>query len=105
MMGYLPITSGCIMPKSHCFNTPELIHGLRERDCRVWESVYEEQWGPLCRFIQARLDDHTNSQVDSEDLAQEVLCRAYMGIGRFRGDAHLGTWLRGIAQHVILEAA
>jgi len=28
-----------------------------------------------------------------------------MGIGRFRGDAHLGTWLRGIAQHVILEAA
>jgi RNA polymerase sigma-70 factor (ECF subfamily) len=50
------------------------------------------------------LVDHAIRHVDSEDLAQEVLCRAYMGINRFRGDANLGTWLRGIAQHVILDA-
>ena len=30
-------------------------------------------------------------KVDSEDLAQEVLCRAYTGIGRFRSNTSLWT--------------
>src|SRR5919108_2595857 len=86
------------------FNTPELLDGLRKRDRQVWEAFYEEQWGPMCRFIQARLPDNANGQVDSEDLTQEVLCRAYTGISRFRGEASLTTWLRSIAQHVIVDA-
>lgn len=85
------------------FNTPELLDGLRRRDRQAWETFYDEQWEPLRRFIQARLPDKANSQVDSEDLAQEVLCRAYTGIRRFRGDASLWTWLRSIAQHVIVD--
>jgi RNA polymerase sigma-70 factor, ECF subfamily len=85
------------------FNTPELLDGLRKRDRQVWEAFYDEQWGPMCRFIQARLPDNANGQVDSEDLAQEVLCRAYTGISRFRGEASLTTWLRSIAQHVIID--
>jgi RNA polymerase sigma-70 factor (ECF subfamily) len=91
------------MSKPSRFNTPELLTGLRKRDRQVWEAFYEEQWGPLCRFIEARLPDCANGQVDSEDLAQEVLCRAYMGISRFRGEASLATWLRSIAQHVIID--
>jgi RNA polymerase sigma-70 factor (ECF subfamily) len=85
------------------FNTPELLDGLRRGDRQVWEAFYKEQWEPLCRFIQARLPDNADSQMDSEDLAQEVLCRAYTGISRFRGEANLGTWLRSIAQHVIVD--
>lgn len=85
------------------FNTPELLDGLRRGDRQVWEAFYKEQWEPLCRFIQARLPDNADSQVDSEDLAQEVLCRAYTGISRFRGEANLGTWLRSIAQHIIVD--
>jgi RNA polymerase sigma-70 factor (ECF subfamily) len=34
-----------------------------------------------------------------------VFCRAYAGIERFRGEARLGTWLRSIAQHAIVDAA
>src|SRR5919106_128714 len=86
------------------FNTPELLDGLRRGDRQVWEAFYHEQWDPLCRFIQARLTDKANSQADSEDLAQEVFCRAYTGISRFRGEASLWTWLRSIAQHVIVDA-
>jgi|Tabmets5t2r1_1033131.scaffolds.fasta_scaffold87278_1 RNA polymerase sigma-70 factor (ECF subfamily) len=86
------------------FNTPELLDGLRRGDRQVWEAFYHEQWEPLCRFIQARLPDKANSQADSEDLAQEVFCRAYTGISRFRGEASLRTWLRSIAQHVIVDA-
>jgi RNA polymerase sigma-70 factor (ECF subfamily) len=93
------------MHKPSRFNTPELLDGLRRHDRQVWEALYEEQWEPLCRFIQARLHDRSNSQADSEDLAQEVFCRAYAGIGHFRGEARLGTWLRSIAQHVIVDTA
>jgi RNA polymerase sigma-70 factor (ECF subfamily) len=85
------------------FNTPELLDGLCRCDRQVWEAFYDEHWEPLCRFIQARLPDKANSKVDSEDLAQEVLCRAYTGISRFRGEASLWTWLRSIAQHVIVD--
>ena len=44
-------------------------------------------------------------QADSEDLAQEVLCRAYTGISRFRGEALLETWLLSIAHYAIIDAA
>ncbi len=91
------------MSEQSRFSTPELLDGLCKRDRQVWEAFYDEQWGPMCRFIQARLPDNANGQVDSEDLAQEVLCRAYTGISRFRGEASLTTWLRSIAQHVIID--
>jgi RNA polymerase sigma-70 factor (ECF subfamily) len=93
------------MPNPSRFNTPELLEGLRRHDRQTWEALYEEQWEPLCRFIQARLHNHAAGQADSEDLAQEVFCRAFTGINRFRGEAKLGTWLRSIAQHVIIDAA
>jgi RNA polymerase sigma-70 factor (ECF subfamily) len=93
------------MYKASRFDTPEFVDGLRRRERQVWEALYEEEWEPLCRFIQMRLHDHANTQVDSEDLAQEVLCRAYTGISRFRGEASVGTWLRSIAHHVIVDAA
>jgi RNA polymerase sigma-70 factor (ECF subfamily) len=91
------------MQEQSRFNTPELLDSLRRRDRQVWEAFYKEQWEPLCRFIRARLPDNANTQVDSEDLAQEALCRAYTGISRFRGEASLGTWLKSIAQHVIVD--
>jgi RNA polymerase sigma-70 factor (ECF subfamily) len=94
-----------MMHKPSRFNTPELLDELRRCDRHVWEALYEEQWEPLCRFIQTRLHDHANRQIDSEDLAQEVLCRAYTSIGSFRGEASVGTWLRSIAHHVIVDAA
>ena len=93
------------MCKASRFDTPELLDGLRRRDRQAWEAFYEEQWGPLCRFIRARLHEYANGQADSEDLTQEAFCRAYAGIDRFRGEARLGTWLRSIAQHVIVDAA
>jgi RNA polymerase sigma factor (sigma-70 family) len=94
-----------MMYKASRFDTPEFIDGLRRRERQVWEALFEEEWEPLCRFIQTRLHDHANGQVDSEDLAQEVLCRAYTGINRFRGEASVCTWLRSIAHHVIVDAA
>ena len=38
----------------------------------------------------------------AEDVAQEAFCRAYRGLGRFRGEAKLSTWFYRI---LIREAA
>lgn len=37
------------------------------------------------------------NQADAEDVAQDVMVRAFLGIDRFRGDAKFRTWLRRIA--------
>jgi RNA polymerase sigma factor (sigma-70 family) len=87
------------------FNTPELLKALRNHDPDAWRGFYEEQWRPLCASIRARLSQSANVQADSEDLAQEVLCRAYTGISRFRGEALLETWLLSIAHYAIIDAA
>jgi RNA polymerase sigma factor (sigma-70 family) len=91
------------MPQPSRFNNPNLLDRLRNRDPQVWEALYEEQWDPLCRFIRVHLPDGANDGVDSEDLAQEVFCRAYTGISHFRGEACLETCLKSIAQHVIID--
>jgi RNA polymerase sigma-70 factor (ECF subfamily) len=92
------------MPERSRLNAPELLEALRNRDPEAWIALYEEQWRPLCAFIRARLAHSLNGQADSEELAQEVLCRAYTSIIHFRGEAQIETWLRTIAQYAIIDA-
>ena len=40
---------------------------------------------------------------DAQDAAQEVFLRAYRGIGRFRADAKLSTWVFQIAMNVCID--
>jgi RNA polymerase sigma-70 factor (ECF subfamily) len=40
---------------------------------------------------------------DATDLAQEVFLRAYRALGRFKGDASVGTWLYRIAVNLCLN--
>jgi RNA polymerase sigma-70 factor (ECF subfamily) len=86
------------------FNAPEFLEALRHGDSNAWRALYEEQWRPLCAFIRARLTHTANGRTDSEDLAQEVFCRAFTGITRFRGEARLETWLQAIAHYAIVDA-
>jgi RNA polymerase sigma-70 factor, ECF subfamily len=43
------------------------------------------------------------SHEDASDLAQDVFIRAYRGLGGFKGQASLGTWLYRIAVNVCLN--
>jgi RNA polymerase sigma-70 factor (ECF subfamily) len=92
------------MPEKGGLNLPELLQALRNRDPDAWRALYEAQWQPLCAFIRARLARSLNGHPDSEELAQEVFCRAYMSIINFRGEAQIETWLRTIAQCAIIDA-
>jgi RNA polymerase sigma-70 factor (ECF subfamily) len=40
---------------------------------------------------------------DASDLSQDVFLRAYRGLGRFKGQAALGTWLHRIAVNTCLN--
>jgi DNA-directed RNA polymerase specialized sigma24 family protein len=89
------------MDQGSRFNAAETLDALRQHDRRTWEDLYNAQWEPLCVFIRAQLGEAFACAVDPEEVAQEVFCRAYSNISRFRGEALLETWLRSIAQHTI----
>lgn len=74
---------------------------MRQHDLRTWEDLYKGQWEPLYALIRVQLGEALACVVDPEDVAQEVFCRAYSRISRFRGEARLETWLRSIAQHTV----
>jgi RNA polymerase sigma factor (sigma-70 family) len=40
---------------------------------------------------------------DSEDLFQEVFLQVFKGLGRFRADARLSTWIGSITHHVCVD--
>jgi RNA polymerase sigma-70 factor (ECF subfamily) len=46
----------------------------------------------------------TRDPVIAEDLAQETFVRAYRGLGSFRGDAQVRSWLYRIATNLALNA-
>lgn len=47
----------------------------------------------------------TGSREDAEDIVQEVYCRAWKSISRFRGDSKLLTWLFRIAANLCIDYA
>lgn len=64
---------------------------------RAFEELYR-RWSPrVMRFAQARL----GSREDSEDVTQEVFAELLRCLGSYRGQSRFGTWLLGIAYHVI----
>ena len=45
----------------------------------------------------------TDSVPDAEDVTQDIFLAVYNGLGRFRGDSALGTWIYRIAMNHCLE--
>jgi len=41
----------------------------------------------------------TNNREEAEDIVQEALLKAFKNLPRFRGEAHMGTWLHVIVQN------
>lgn len=46
---------------------------------------------------------YTGNAEDARDIAQETFVRAFRGIGQFRGDSALATWLTRIAMNLCLN--
>jgi RNA polymerase sigma-70 factor, ECF subfamily len=66
-----------------------------EGDLRAFEKLvgrYQRQVVANCRYI-------TRDANNAEDLAQEVLLRAFFGLRKFEGRSSFGHWLRRIKAH------
>ncbi len=83
----------------------ELIERARGRDRGAFEQLFASHADRLEYYVRLRLGEHVRQRVDVGDVLQEVALRAYRSLDRFRWDKEgsLLRWLKGIAEHVILE--
>ena len=78
----------------------DLVKKAQAGDLRAFEKLvitYQDKVFSQCYRLTGNYDD-------AQDLAQEVFVRAYRGIGSFRSDADLGTWLYRIAVNQYLNS-
>jgi RNA polymerase sigma-70 factor (ECF subfamily) len=74
---------------------------VRPADCRAMDATgfaeFVEQSEPVIRRLLGRL---CGGHSDIDDLTQETYLRAWRGLGRFRGQSSLQTWITRIAVNV-----
>jgi RNA polymerase sigma-70 factor (ECF subfamily) len=66
-------------------------------DRRAFERLYGRWAARVERFAASRLGSHE----DAEDVAQEVFLALHRGLARYEGRSSFGTWLFGIAYHLV----
>jgi RNA polymerase sigma-70 factor (ECF subfamily) len=74
----------------------ELIEAAKGGNREAFGVLVEQHQSRLCRAACCL----TRGASDAEDLAQEAFVRAYLALGRFRGDSAFYTWLFGILLNV-----
>src|SRR5579863_2375324 len=75
------------------------IERLRRDDQRAWRMFFSQHCDRIYRFCYSML----RNREDAEDASQEVLKRVVNGLGAFRGDASVSTWVHQIARNVCLN--
>lgn len=71
----------------------EFIERLKRGEAAAFEELVAERSGEIYGLL-FRL---TENGEEARDLTQETFLRAFQSIGRFRGEADLGTWIYRIA--------
>jgi RNA polymerase sigma-70 factor (ECF subfamily) len=85
--------------------TQSTVRRAREGDRGSFDSLLDGSRASLKAHVQRRIGSYLWGRVDPEDVLQEVYVRAWRSVAGFRGkdaSAFLG-WLKGIAEHVILD--
>ncbi len=79
----------------------DLIRRAADGDARAWETLVRRHEGRLYNHGLRLLGDSS----EALDLLQEVFMGAYRNLGRFRGEAQLGSWLFRIAHNKAVDIA
>jgi RNA polymerase sigma-70 factor, ECF subfamily len=85
--------------------THSTIRRARAGDRRSFDSLIGDSRASLEAHVERRIGSYLRGRVDPEDVLQETYARAWRSIAGFRGkdpSALLG-WLKGIAEHVIVD--
>ena len=79
--------------------SPDLVERLRAGEPAAFREMVE------CyqRDVYALAYDLCGNHHDAEDLSQEVFIKAFRGVGSFRADARLGSWLYRITMNAHID--
>ncbi len=76
----------------------ELVEACRRGEAQAMELLYHRYkrrvFGLVTRIV---------GRSDSEEVVQEVFVRIYRGLGKFRGDSQLSTWIYRLAVNAALS--
>jgi RNA polymerase sigma-70 factor (ECF subfamily) len=88
-------------------DTPELIARAQAGDREAVERLIAEHRAPLEASVRARLGAHLRTEVEVDDVLQETYVQALSSVESFQwaGEGSFLRWLRGVAEHVILNLA
>ncbi len=70
----------------------DLVELAQQGDRRAFDELVRRQW----HYVLALARRHVGDPIEAEDVTQEVFLRAWRGLGRFRGQAEVRTWLHRI---------
>ena len=76
-----------------------LLEGIRRGDSEAWSQFVDRYRGRLLAFATSRL----RSSADAEDVLQDAFMAFLKGLGRFRGEAGLETYLFTILRRRIVD--
>ncbi len=79
----------------------EFIAALKRLDASAWETLFTQIYGELYGFLRKKLSHRHEDFI--EDCIQEAFSRAYAGIGSFKGQSGIKTWIMSIARFVALD--
>lgn len=92
-----------------CSNNQETenIEKAQNGDRGAFDSLLEQCRDQLEYFVHMRFGSHLKGVVEVDDVIQESSLRAFRSLSRFNweGQGSFFRWLKGIAEHVILETA
>ena len=80
-------------------NERQLVHRIQAGDRLAFERLLDAYETRVYRLALR----FTSSVSDAEDVTQEVFLAIYKGLGQFRGNSALGTWIYRIAMNHCLE--
>jgi len=94
-------------PSSSGESEEDVLRDARAGSRSAFERITEKHRRDLLRYAASRIGPVLRGRLEPEDIVQDTLLKAYQGLDRFqwKGPESLGRWLRGIAEHLIRNAA
>ena len=85
----------------------QIVERAQTGDREALDGLIRQSHDDLDHFVRLRVGAHLREHVQVEDVVQETFARAVGGIEQFqrRNERSFRQWLRGIAEHVILQFA
>src|SRR5436305_11344867 len=80
-------------------NERQLVERIQAGDRQAFETLLDAYETRVYRLALR----FTHSVADAEDVTQEIFVGVYKGLGQFRGNSALGTWIYRVAMNHCLE--